>query len=208
MKWIIIDGMGVIFINREIVKSYLLPFLKEKKVNLTEEIIIKTYQEATLGKISSYLFWKKIGLINSYPDIEHEYLSMFEVDSEFYDVASYLKTMFHLAFISNDIKEWSKFLRKKFDLNKFFDVIVVSGEEGFRKPNSSIFKCLLKNADVLPQECLLVDDSLRNLQSAAKIGFKTIRFIREQHKINFCSEFEISSFRELKFIIESSFSKK
>jgi putative hydrolase of the HAD superfamily len=197
--------MGVIFENRDIIKSYLLPFLRKKGVTYSVKKIIHIYKKATLGDLSSKEFWKRMGLIEHYPVIEREYLERYRIDSDFYDVAIQLKSSFKLALISNDVKEWSEILRNKYNLNEFFKAIIISGEIGYRKPNVKIFQELLKNLSTNAQNCLLIDDSLQNLQSASNLGFKTIRFIRENEKINFCSEFEISSFKELKFVIQNMY---
>lgn len=42
--------------------------------------------------------------------------------------------------ISNDSSRWSKYLREKFDINKYFDVISVSGDLKIKNTETQIKK--------------------------------------------------------------------
>ncbi|UCH30996.1 MAG: HAD family hydrolase [Candidatus Bathyarchaeota archaeon] len=62
-----------------------------------------------------------------------------------------------------------------FDLGKFFNTIVVSGEVGFRKPHPIVFKNVLEGLNMKPTETVFVGDSLKADIFGAKIlGLKTI----------------------------------
>jgi len=65
---------------------------------------------------------------------------------------------------------------ERYDFLKWFDGIVVSGEEKTRKPFDDIYHLLLKRYNVKPAEALFIDDSLRNIHAAEKLGIKSIRF--------------------------------
>lgn len=47
---------------------------------------------------------------------------------------------YKMAIISNDSSRWSKYLREKFDINKYFDVISISGDLKIQKPDKHIFQ--------------------------------------------------------------------
>jgi FMN phosphatase YigB (HAD superfamily) len=128
------------------------------------------------------------------------------MDPEFLDVAKHLIGKYKIAMLSNDIKDWSNFLRGRFEINRFFDVNVISGEVGYRKPDIKIYEILLHEINSSAENCIFVDDKLENLQVASELGIKTIRFVRNKSKVEFCSEFEISSFKELIPILENFYS--
>jgi putative hydrolase of the HAD superfamily len=44
---------------------------------------------------------------------------------------------------------------------------------GMRKPDEHIFQYVLKNAQLVAEETFFIDDSAPNIETAAKIGFKT-----------------------------------
>ncbi len=139
-----------------------------------------------------------------YPEIEKEFLdNWYTLDPEFIDVAKELTVKYKLSMLSNDIKDWSNSLRKNFEINSFFDINVISGDVGYRKPDKKINEILLHNIDSTAENCVFIDDKLENLQVASELGINTIRFVRKESKVEFCSEFEISSFKELIPVVEN-----
>jgi putative hydrolase of the HAD superfamily len=105
--------------------------------------------------------------------------------------------------LSNDLKDWSKFLRNKYNITQIFDVLVISGTVGYRKPDKRIYEILLEKIKSPAENCLFIDDKLENLRAASELGIQTIKFVRSKEKVPICSEFEISSFRELIHVLEN-----
>ncbi|MFX0071677.1 MAG: HAD family hydrolase [Candidatus Hermodarchaeota archaeon] len=203
-KWIVFDAMGVIYEVADDVKDLLVPFLRSKNNTAPFTKIQEIYIKASLGKISSFDFWKALGYEDEYPDIEKEYLDKnLTIDPEFREVVKTLKKDYNLGMLTNDLKEWSSFLRSKFKLDQFFNMVIISGDVGYRKPDKGIYKILLEKTNAQPKDIVFIDDLLKNLLSASEIGINTIRFVRKESKIPFCSEFEISSFKELVQILEN-----
>ncbi|HEX6304835.1 MAG TPA: HAD-IA family hydrolase, partial [Anaerolineales bacterium] len=58
----------------------------------------------------------------------------------------------------------------------WFDDVVISGEVGLVKPDPRIFSLLLEKIDRPAQACLLIDDTQTNIDTARRIGFRTIHF--------------------------------
>lgn len=65
---------------------------------------------------------------------------------------------------------------ERFDFLKWFDGIVVSGEEKMRKPAPAFYNLLLERYCVKPGEALFIDDNLRNIKAAEMLGIKSIHF--------------------------------
>ena len=80
--------------------------------------------------------------------------------------------------LSNDLSEWSEFLRNKFGLNDLVDYCVISGEAKSRKPDEAIYKYAIRKYKIDPHESVFVDDRYKNLVPAEKLGFKTVLFDR------------------------------
>jgi 2-haloacid dehalogenase len=57
-----------------------------------------------------------------------------------------------------------------------FDGVLVSGTVGLVKPDPAIYHLLVERHDVDVRRCVFVDDSLRNVQTAAGLGFDAIHF--------------------------------
>ncbi len=93
------------------------------------------------------------------------------------EILQKLKTAgYRLYGLTNWSAEKFALVRYKYEIFNIFDDIVVSGEVKLIKPDPAIFNMLLRRIHCKPKECLLVDDSQHNLNSAQKIGFTTIHF--------------------------------
>lgn len=201
IKWIIFDAMGVVFTEGDDVNNYIIPFVQERSP-ISKDEIYTIYRKANLGEISSQEFWEDIGLGQEYPQIETMYLdSRSDLDAGFVPVARELSKKYGIGLLSNDISEWSTYLRNKFSID-FFDVVVVSGDVHYRKPDLQIFAHFLKNANTRAEECIFIDDRSSNLIAAQSIGMKTIHFVRREEKFDFGSDIRITSFGELEDAIE------
>ena len=65
---------------------------------------------------------------------------------------------------------------KQFDFLNWFDGILVSGDEGIKKPDPAIYKLLLDRYQINSKQAVFIDDSLRNVVAAEKIGITSIHF--------------------------------
>ncbi len=75
----------------------------------------------------------------------------------------------HLSFITD-------YLQKTFDLNGndgFFEKIYYSHLVGKRKPNPEIFKQILAENGLKPEETFFIDDSPQHLKPAGELGINT-----------------------------------
>jgi putative hydrolase of the HAD superfamily len=58
--------------------------------------------------------------------------------------------------------------------DELFDGVVISGEEGIRKPSRRMYQLGAERAGVEPQACVYVDDLEQNLTPAREMGMATI----------------------------------
>jgi putative hydrolase of the HAD superfamily len=58
--------------------------------------------------------------------------------------------------------------------SELFDGVVISGEEGIRKPSRQMYELGAERAGVLAEECVYVDDLPFNLTPAEKLGMATV----------------------------------
>jgi epoxide hydrolase-like predicted phosphatase len=56
------------------------------------------------------------------------------------------------------------------DWEEMFDVVVISGEVGMRKPERGIFELALQRIDLQGAECVFIDDMAHNVAAAAQAG--------------------------------------
>ena len=86
------------------------------------------------------------------------------------------KRGFRLGIISNaSDREDVRVLMRKGSLDPFFDHIIVSAEEGFRKPHPKIFQKGLRKFRVTPEQCVMVGDTLSaDILGANQMGIFSI----------------------------------
>ncbi|HYS54415.1 MAG TPA: HAD family phosphatase [Thermoanaerobaculia bacterium] len=83
---------------------------------------------------------------------------------------------YRLVGLSNWSAEKFKLTRQRYQLFNLFDEIIVSGEVGTMKPEREIFEIALRKIGLRADECLFIDDSPKNVEAAAALGFQTIQF--------------------------------
>lgn len=78
---------------------------------------------------------------------------------------------------------WGMDLYPRSELDELFDVVVISGEVGVRKPDPLIFAITTERLGVSPEHCVFVDDHPGHLQAAADAGMATVLHISPEQTI-------------------------
>ncbi len=173
MKALILDMYGVIIKDPE---GGLLPFINRTFPDLSRDDVYKHWIKANVGELASFDLFRELGFEGDLNKIEKEYLDTIEIDQSFYEFAPLLKKHYHLALLSNDLTEWSRYLRDKFKINDYFDVITVSGDVKIKKPDVKIFMHTLDKLGHPATDCIYVDDRRFNLAAAQSLGMDTVLF--------------------------------
>ncbi len=170
---LVLDAMDVMYRAGDDVAELLIPFLQARGIRDVEEVE-RLYMEASLGKRSSASLWRAFNLD---PNIEDKFLDGHELVPRLKDflagVPPFVEGMWCL---SNDVTEWSNKLRRKFDLDRYLDGFIISGDLGVRKPERAIFTEFLKQSGTSVENAMFVDDRPQNLNAAAELGFRTVLF--------------------------------
>ena len=197
-KLIIFDAMGVIYEEGDDVGRLLFPYLKRYIPNLSFANLHELYIKLSLGQFSSEEFFSALGLLKKYPEIEKDYLdTCLELDGQFIPTVKSLSDKYDFAMLSNDASQWSGYLRKKYDLERFFSDIIISADVGCRKPSEKIFEILLDRNHMSAADCCFIDDNMNNIRAAQSIGMNAILFDRTAEEKNY-SGYCISGFSALK----------
>jgi len=105
-----------------------------------------------------------------------EFLKYTLLDEDALFVLDRLKGKFRLGIVSNlSIPECVPELLKKFNLDRYFDVVVISGAINRRKPSPDIFRKALETLGLKPNETVFVGDTPGiDIKGARAVGLKTI----------------------------------
>ena len=182
IKYILIDMYGVIIKES---KGYFIPYTYEHFEQPEYDRITKAFREdklfskAQTGKVSSHEFLTSLGYSDpeaSMKDYLENYLTL---DEEFRNFAESIDGRYKLVLLSNDVAEWSEFLTNYHGIDKYFYDKIVSGNVGIKKPAREMFALATARLGCKAEDCLFIDNGVKNLDAAAELGIKTILFNRD-----------------------------
>lgn len=171
MKAIVLDMYGVIVKQTG---DDFVPYVQRAFPDLSAEDIYPSWFRANIGETTSLEVWKAIGFQGDLEKIEKEYLDTITLSDGFLDFIEKVRNQYKLAIISNDSSRWSRYLREKFDINRYFDVISISGDLKIKKPDERIFLRTIEGLGVNAEDCIYVDDRRSNLGAAKRAGMHPI----------------------------------
>jgi len=184
IKGIIFDLGGVV------IESFEFDFYKDanKKLRISPHKLAKTSEKEwgliEIGKETNSKLWQgvseKLGLgVASNKILATLWLKHYEqnakIKKDTLAVIKQLRGDYTLGAISNTQKEHVAINRKR-GLFQYFDVVILSSEVGFRKPQKEIFKLASKRMRIPFRHLLFIDDDIRWVRVAKKYGLKTILF--------------------------------
>lgn len=118
----------------------------------------------------------------------------FSISQDTIKMINTLKTQVSIAIITNGVTQRQKAKIINTNLNSCFDIILISEEVGFSKPDRRIFELALKKLNVQPEETLFVGDDLeKDICGCQKVNIKGIWF--NPHGID--NNTEIKPFAEI-----------
>ncbi len=118
---------------------------------------------------------KSLGINIAYEDFINLYEEEFKAVKYYKDVVDYahsLKSRCKIAILSNLMYFDKKRINDQYDLSKF-DYVYLSFEIGMRKPDEKIYKYVLDDLKVKPEDILFIDDDYQNILAAKKCGWNT-----------------------------------
>lgn len=83
---------------------------------------------------------------------------------------------FKVYFLSNVNQVDLKYDKENFSIFKLIDGAVYSCEVNFIKPEKRCYEILLEKYNLIPEECIFIDDNLTNVDVANSIGIKSVYF--------------------------------
>lgn len=203
MNTIILDMYGVILKES---KGNFIPYtyrhFDEIEHNrLTRQFTVeKLFTKASSGDISSDEFLTTLGYNDPQFHMRNYIDNFLTLDSGFINFAERFYRKYDFALLSNDVKEWSAYITKRHDLDKYFRLKIISGNVKCRKPDIKIFEITLTALGKKAEDCIFVDNSIENLKTASELGITPILFNRDAVEY---SGKTVNTFAELTEIIDN-----
>ncbi|MBK1813210.1 HAD-IA family hydrolase [Clostridium sp. YIM B02505] len=108
-----------------------------------------------------------------------------------FEVIPQLSKSYKLGVVSDT---WPSLERvfKNAGLREYFSTFVMSSKIGVIKPDELMFTTALSELNIKPEEVIFIDDNIKNIEGAAKLGMQGVLMIRDKN-INACTEYETIS---------------
>ncbi|MBQ8821868.1 MAG: HAD-IA family hydrolase [Lachnospiraceae bacterium] len=199
---ILIDMYGVIL---EESKGKFIPYTFNHFDKAEHERLKRQFKEeqlftrAGLGEFTSDEFLSMLGYENPQYHMKDYIENSLTLDVDFIPFAEKYCQHYEFVLLSNDVSQWSSYITEFHQLDKYFLHKIVSGDVGCRKPEKKIFELALEKIGKCPEECLFIDNSVKNLEIAEELGILPILFNRDGE------EYEgriVNSFGELDKMLE------
>lgn len=182
MKTIIFDMYGVILKES---KGNFIPYTRNHFPESEHERLIKLFKVDNLftkagnGEITSDEFLTALGYKNPQFHMRDYIENHLTMDKDFYTFAENKKHKYHFALLSNDVSEWSKYIAEFYKLNEYLPVKIISADVHCRKPDVRIYKIALERLRIPADDCIFIDNSVKNLETTTALGMDTILFNRD-----------------------------
>lgn len=96
------------------------------------------------------------------------------------DTFQFLKELkdegYRIYLLSNIGDESYEYCTNHFPFFECIDGCVYSYQEKLVKPNEQLYQCLLERYQLVPKECIFMDDALSNIETAHRLGIHAILF--------------------------------
>lgn len=172
IRGIIFDCFGVLYGGSLSLLESLAP--EGRRDEVTDVNSQKDY-----GFISYEEYLEQVGeIIGKTPQEIEAIMRMKHVrNSELVDFIASLRGTCKVAMLSNIGDTMIEQLFPANELDRLFDVVVLSHNEGVAKPNPIIFELTAERLGLKPEECVMIDDIPSNCEGAQIAGMQSIQHI-------------------------------
>jgi epoxide hydrolase-like predicted phosphatase len=136
---------------------------------------------AALGEITMAHHWRAIHEILRVPPEERaDFIRLFwsadGLNRELVDILPSLRERFKLGLLSNANDDLRSMLTERWQIDGFFDDLIISAEVGLMKPDLRIYELATERLGVQPGEAMFFDDMPINVEGARIAGLHAFQY--------------------------------
>ena len=148
---------------------------EERDVDEALPVILR-FDAGLIGRDEFYLGMKKVFSFDLSPaEFEAAWCDNFWENTEMIDFAHELSRQYRIFILSNTDEIHFPYIWQKFpSLHVFRQNILLSYELQAVKPEKLIYRKALRKFDLIPAECIFIDDKKINVRVAQEIGLKAV----------------------------------
>ena len=136
---------------------------------------------ATVGEVADSAVWENVATALK---LATEQIEMFrsdfwagdKLDQDLVALLASLRPRYNTAILSNAWSNGREVIARSFGLEQAVDTIIISAEERLAKPDPRLYQRVAERLGVKPEEAVLVDDYLANIDGARAAGWQAIHF--------------------------------
>ena len=159
----------------------------ERRMNLPDGGLMQAmfrspyFREAVAGRVTGEDLWRDVARsIGESPEnwsmLVDLHMSIFTLNNDLLAFFRSLRPHYKTAILSNASSEVRAWITQAFHLERDFDLIIISSEERYNKPQPEIFHIALDLLGVQPEEAIFIDDEARNIGPAQALGIHAVQF--------------------------------
>lgn len=190
IKAVIFDLFDVLFIAEDFTQRH----AYEQRMGLAkhelQKIMLQSpqFKEAITGHLPASELWKAVACkVGDDPDnwqyIANIFFSANRLNTPLVKLLRTLRASYKTAILSNAPADVRRIVSERFQLDREVDTIIISAEEGMRKPQPEFFHIAASRLNIRPQEAIFVDDDQRYVEGARATGMTGIQFKNSQQTI-------------------------
>lgn len=139
------------------------------------------FRDAIAGRVREEALWRDVArTLDADPDqwaaMADANYSAGTLNLALADYLASLRPRLRTAILSNTPSDMRGYIIRRFGLDRYVDLIVISSEEGIHKPQPDIYRLTCDRLGVAPDEALMVDDEERYIAAAEALGMRGVRF--------------------------------
>ena len=150
--------------------------ISEQKIRETWPIRLYEYEK---GNCTEDEFWKTfLTKLNKDHDTDRLHqiaIEQFKPIPGMQELIDELKKSYKVGMLTNQTN-WLDEINSKYNFYKQFDPLIISKNEGTRKPEQKIFKILIERSNCQPDEIVFIDDTMDYKEATEKAGIKFIHY--------------------------------
>jgi putative hydrolase of the HAD superfamily len=183
IRAVISDLFDVLLIRRDLTRCR----AYERRMKLAEGGLLQAmlhslyFREAVAGRATGEQLWRDVARsIGESPEnwsmLVDIHCSIFSLNTELLAFFRSLRPHYKIAILSNASSEVRAWITEAFHLERDVDLIIISSEERYHKPQPEIFRIALDRLGVQPEEALFIDDEARYVAVAQALGMHAVQF--------------------------------
>lgn len=134
------------------------------RISTSEFIAFYKFKFQNLNETDIVNAWNYI--IKDFPEYRLDFIKNLAQEKEFKLILLSNTNDLHIDFIKQNVPFYD-------DFKNCFDVFYISQEIHLRKPNADIFEFVLKENNLIANDCLFIDDTKENTDTADRLGLHT-----------------------------------